>query len=240
MILVTGANGGIGQHIIRHLLMCDHRDIVCHYRSDHALVDRTLQEFGLDPARHAYQADLTDERSVELMADRIGNDHAPVTRLVNVAGSSSNSMSWKLSKEDFMRVLENNLLTTFLSCKAFVPAMRENRFGRIVNFSSIVAFTGIAGAAHYAAAKSGLVGFTKSLALELAGRGITANAVALGYFNTGLINSVPEAMQEEIRQRIPMARFGDQQDVGSTVGYLIGKDSSFMTGQVMQLNGGQY
>jgi 3-oxoacyl-[acyl-carrier protein] reductase len=240
MILITGANGGIGQHILRYLLSHGERQIVCHYRGNHESIKNTLREFGLDIAHHAYQADLTEEHSVQSMAERINAEHGMVTRLVNVAGSSSNGMSWKLSKDDFTRVLENNLVTTFLCCKHFVPTMRENRFGRIINFSSIVGFSGIAGAAHYAAAKAGLVGFTKSLALELAGHGITANAVALGYFNTGMINSVPETMQDEIRKKIPVGRFGELEDVGGAVSYLIGKDSSFMTGQVLHLNGGQF
>ena len=240
MLLITGANGGIGQHLTRHFLSEGVRDIACHYRGSHDQLDSILREFDLDPARHAYQADLTDEFSVAAMGEQINNAHGYVTRLVNVAGSSTNAMSWKLSKADFMQVLEDSLLTTFLCCKTFVPAMREKRFGRIVNFSSVVGFSGVAGAAHYAAAKSGLVGFTKSLALELAGRGITANAIALGYFNTGLIDSVPQTTQDEIRQNIPMGRFGDQQDVGSAVSYLISNESSFMTGHVMHLNGGQY
>lgn len=240
MILITGANGGIGQHILRYLLMRGERDIICHYRHAHDHVDSTLRDFGLDPARHAYMSDLTDEASVQSMAHRMAGEHGFISRIVNVAGSSTNGMSWKLAKQDFMQVLENNLLTTFLCSKAFIPSMRENRFGRIVNFSSVVGFSGIAGASHYAAAKAGLVGFTKSLALELAGRGITANAIALGYFDAGLINSVPEAMQVEIRSSIPVGRFGSMQDVGSAVSYLISGDSSFMTGQVMHLNGGQF
>lgn len=240
MILITGANGGIGQYILRYLLIHGERDVLCHYRQGHEHVCSTLEEFGLDPSSHAYMADLTDEASVQAMANRMMDEHGFVSRIVNVAGSSSNGMSWKLTKQDFMQALENNLLSSFLCSKAFIPAMRENRFGRIVNFSSVVGFTGIAGASHYAAAKAGLVGFTKSLALELAGRGITANAIALGYFDTGLIKSVSEPLQVEIRSRIPVGRFGNLQDVGSAVNYLISAESCFMTGQVVHLNGGQY
>lgn len=240
MILITGANGGIGQHVLRHLLLRGEREILCHFRADSTLVDATLREFGLDPSRHAYRADLTSESSVGEMAERIVSEHGGVTRLVNVAGSSTNGMSWKLSKAEFMQVLEDSLLTTFLCCKAFVPAMRENRFGRVVNVSSIVAFTGAAGVSHYSAAKAGLVGFTKSLSIELAGRGITANAVALGYFNTGLINTISQPIQDNIRKQIPLGRFGEQQDVGAAVAYLLGQDAGFTTGQVLHINGGQY
>lgn len=237
--LVTGANGGIAQHIIRHLFQHGDRSIVCHYRGARDRVDATLQEFDI-PQSHAYAADLCDEASVTAMQNAIHEEHGPVTRLVNVAGSSSNAMSWKLDAAEFSRVINDSMLSTFLCCKAFVPAMREQRFGRIVNFSSIVGATGIAGAAHYAAAKAGIVGFTKSIAQELAGRGITANVLALGYFDTGLIHSVPDPMQSEIKSRIPVGRFGTQADVGSAVEYLLGEQSAFMTGQVIHLNGGQY
>lgn len=238
-VLVTGANGGIAQHVVRHLLSRGVRNVVCHFRGSRDRLDATLQEFDI-PLSHAFQADLCDENSALRMRDAIEAQFGPVSRLVNVAGSSSNSMSWKLDAAEFTRVINDSLLSTFLCSKAFIPSMREARFGRIVNFSSIVGATGVAGAAHYAAAKAGIVGFTKSIAQELASRGITVNALALGYFDTGLIHSVPEAMQADIRARIPVGRFGSEADVGAAVEYLIGDDAAFLTGQVIHLNGGQF
>lgn len=238
--LITGSNGGIGQHVVRYLLSQGDRNIFCHYRSENDRVVGALEEAGLDPDKHSFKADLNDEGSIEEMASFIRSEFGGISHLVNVAGSSSNAMSWKMSKSDFTRVLNDNLVTTFLCCKAFVPDMRERKHGRIVNFSSIVGATGIAGAAHYAAAKAGLVGFTKSLALELASRGITANALALGYFDTGLIDSVPSDMQAEIMKRIPLGRFGSRPDIGSAVKYLLSDEAQFLTGQVIHLNGGQY
>lgn len=239
-VLITGANGGVGQHIARYLLEQGERNLVCHYRGNREHVDELLREFDLDPGRHAVKAVLTDEDSVQAMLAGVQERFGSVTRLVNVAGSSTNAMSWKLSREEFAQIVDDSLMTTFLCCKHVIPAMREGRFGRIVNISSVVGFTGIAGASHYAAAKAGVVGFTKSIALELASRGITANAVALGYFDVGLINSVPEAIQAEIQKRIPLNRFGSKNDVGSAVGYLLSDQAEFFTGQVLHLNGGQF
>lgn len=238
--LITGANGGIGQHVLRHLLSKGCSTVFCHYRSGNEQLHGILEGAGLDPLKHSFKADLGNESSVEEMAAFIGAEFGGVRHLINVAGSSSNGVSWKLSKDDFTRVINDNLVTTFLCCKAFVPYMREKQYGRIVNFSSIVGATGIAGAAHYAAAKAGLTGFTKSLALEVASRGITVNALALGYFDTGLIDSVPAEMQTEIAKKIPMGRFGAQFDVGGAVQFLISDEARFLTGQVIHLNGGQY
>lgn len=238
LLLVTGGNGGIAQHILRHLLTRGERNIAVQYRGERERIDQLFAEFDI-PADRILQADLCDESSVVAMRERLAA-HGHVARLVNVAGSSSNGMSWKISAEDFSRVINDTLLSTFLCCKAFVPEMRERRYGRILNFSSIVGSTGAAGASHYAAAKAGVVGFTKSLSLELASRGITANALALGYFDTGMIHTVPEALQAEIRARIPAGRFGGLDDVGAAVSYLTSEASAFLTGQAIHLNGGQF
>jgi 3-oxoacyl-[acyl-carrier protein] reductase len=238
--LITGANGGVGQHIARFLLESGETNIVCHYRNDRDKVDDLLREFGIDPMRHAIQSELTSESSVERMANTLRENFGGINRLVNVAGSSTNGMHWKLTANDFSQVINDSLLSTFLCCKAFSPEMRESRYGRIVNISSIVGFTGIAGASHYAAAKAGLVGFTKSIALELASRNITANALALGYFDSGLIDSVPESTQAMLKERIPAGRFGGKNDIGAAVNYLLCDDASFVTGQIIHLNGGQF
>lgn len=240
MILITGSNGGIGQFVTRHLLEKGMRKIICHYKSENAEVLNLLKEFELDPTLHSVQADLVDEASAINMASTIKSRFGLVDRIVNIAGSSTNSMSWKMSKNDFMSVVEDNLLTAFLCSKVFIPEMRKSKFGRIVNFSSVVGFTGMPGASHYSAAKAGIVGLTKSLALELAPKGITVNAVALGYFNAGLIDDVSPELQLEIKKKIPTGCFGKKEDIGFAIEYLLSNKSQFYTGQVMHLNGGQF
>lgn len=240
VILITGANGGIGQYVADYLLTQGARNIVCHYRSNNDKVQSLLNKFDLDPEKYSIKADLVDELSIQSMGNAIKEQFGGVSRLVNVAGSSSNAMSWKMSKNEFMKVIDDSLLSSFLCSKVFIPEMREKKFGRIINFSSIVGFTGMPGASHYCAAKAGLIGLTKSLALELAPKGITVNSIALGYFNAGLIESVSPELQLEIKKKIPMSRFGDQQDIGAAVTYLLSPESQFYTGQVMHLNGGQF
>lgn len=239
-IVITGANGGIGQYVTQYLLSRGERNIICQYRSGDGRVRSVLESHGLDPKLHSVQADLTDETSVQKMGVFVRERFSSTDGLINVAGSSSNGMSWKLSRESFVKVVNDSLLSTFLCTREFTPEMREKNFGRIINLSSIVGFTGIAGAAHYAAAKAGIVGYTKSVAQEVANKGITCNALALGYFDTGLIESVPSEMQHALQERIPAGRFGKMEDVGSAVAYLLSRESQFFTGQVIHLNGGQY
>jgi 3-oxoacyl-[acyl-carrier protein] reductase len=239
-ILITGSNGGVGRMIANHLLAQNYREILFHYRSVNDDIAKICKKFDLDPSIHCLQADLCDAESVNNMKSIVQAKFGVVDRLINVAGGSTNGMSWKLSTDEFMSVIKDNLLSTFLCTKAFVPEMRENKFGRVINFSSIVGATGVVGAAHYCAAKAGVVGYTKALSLELASRGVTANAIALGYFNAGLIEDIPQDIKTQILTKIPAGRFGEEKDIGYAIEFLLSEQSQYYTGQVMHLNGGQF
>lgn len=239
-ILITGASGGLGSALTRYLLGQGWRNLVCHYRTSNADLEALLRRYDLDPARHTVQADLTDEQEVANMQRAVAASFGTLYGLVNLAGASSNAMSWKLAKADFQRILDANVVGTFLACRAFIPEMREARSGRIVNISSVVGHTGVAGAAHYCAAKAAVVGLSKALAVELAPRNVSVSIVSLGYFDYGLIHTVPAPQQEQIRSTIPAQRFGSEEEFGGLVKYLLTEAGQYATGQVYHLNGGLY
>lgn len=238
--LVTGSNGGIGLAVAEHLLAHGMRSLAFHYRSASSKITDCLKRFDLDPQKHLFKADLCSESDVAQLRASVEGSLGPVWGLVNIAGASSNSMSWKTSLSDFRKVLDDNLTSTFLACREFVPGMRSAGAGRIINISSVVAFTGAVGAAHYCAAKGAIVSYTKALSLELAPKNITVNALSLGYFQYGLINQVNEQLQAEIKERIPLKRFGTGSDVGGHIRFLLSDESAFTTGQVIHINGGQF
>lgn len=236
-VLVTGANGGIGLGVTEALIELGYR-VACAYHTGRSRLDEMLKRYDLDPARHCFQADLTNEADVSEMHAGIARHFGPLWGLINVAGGSSNAMSWKMTAGDFRSVIEMNLVSTFLCVREFAPEMRERGAGRIVNISSVVGETGIAGASHYAAAKAGIVGFTKSIALELAQRHVTANTIALGYFDVGLIESVPADIRARILEQIPWRRLGTAAEVAGLVAYLLSDAAEYATGQTFSLNGG--
>ncbi len=239
-VLLTGASGGIGAALADYLLANGVTRLALQYRNSSAALFDVVRKHGLDPDTHCFRADLSSEADAGVLAEKVGARFGPVWGLINLAGSTSNGMSWKLSLDEFETVLSNSLTTTFLSCREFIPAMREAGGGRIVNISSVVAFSGVAGASHYCAAKAGVVGFTKAIARELASRAITANVLALGYFDYGMLYTVPEELREAIRQQIPAGRFGRAAEIGATILHLLSADSAYTTGQVLHINGGMY
>lgn len=239
-ILITGASGGIGTALIDYLLTLGCTNLVCQYRANFTNLELVFNKHKLPFSKHCYSCDLTNEEAIYRMTEQISLSWEMPLKIINLAGSSSNKISWKIEKNEFEKVIEDNLLTSFLTSKAFIPEMRKCNRGKIINISSVVAFTGAFGACHYSAAKSGLIGLTKSLALELAPFEITVNAIALGYFNYGLINSIPESIQDEIRTKIPLKRFGDIESLGGLVHYLLKDETTYVTGQVFHINGGLY
>jgi 3-oxoacyl-[acyl-carrier protein] reductase len=239
-ILITGAGSGIGLSIVETLLTSGFTQLVCQYRSRNNELFDLLKKFNLSPEDYSIKAELTDEDDIRRLNEFGKNRFGKIYGLLNVAGASTNSMSWKMTKDDFTQVINANLLSVFLCSKEFIPEMREQSWGRIINFSSVVAFTGTIGSAHYCAAKAGVVGLSKALSLELANKNITVNTIALGYFDRGLINDVSLQLQEEIKSRTPIKRFGQANEVGTLVKYILGLDAEFTTGQVFHINGGLY
>ncbi len=238
--LITGSNGGMGSNLVGYLLESGDRNIVCHYRGSGDRVRKVLEANGMDVERHLVHADLTNEDEVRALHEEVQQRFGCVWGIVNLAGASTNAVSWKLSVADFRRVLDANLLTTFLTVREFIPEMRAAGRGRIINISSVVAHVGAFGASHYAAAKSAVLGLTRSLAIELVSKNITVNALSLGYFEYGMINDVPGPELEQIRSRIPMNRLGRVNELGGMIRFLLNEDSSYVTGQSIHINGGQF
>lgn len=247
-ILITGANGGIGVELVKYLMGYEHKmlmvdrwdcvnyDFVCQYRGNKERLDEVLRLYGKNTNDTCFQADLTNESDVKLLREKVG----PIWGIVNLAGASSNAISWHLSKEEFQRIVSDNLLTAFMCTKEFIPGMREQQGGRIINISSVAAYKGVAGASHYCAAKAGIVGLTRSLALELVNKGITVNSLVLGYFNYGMIYHIPPDIMHKIKESIPAGRFGEIDELGGMIRFLLSDESSYITGQAIHINGGLY
>jgi 3-oxoacyl-[acyl-carrier protein] reductase len=240
IIVLTGAGGGLGQKLTSYFLEQGYRNLalVCRDRTD-GLIE-LLTSADLDPDKHIFRAQLADETQVASLRRNITAQLGETRALINLAGASTNGLSWKLSTEEFSKIISDNLMSTFVCCKEFIPSMREKGDGRIINVSSVVASTGVAGASHYAAAKAGILGFTKSIALELAAKKITANTVSLGYFQYGLIDHVSAELQLAIKEKIPLKRFGTAAEIGGAFEFLLGPQGAYTTGQNIHINGGLF
>ncbi|MCU1490185.1 MAG: 3-oxoacyl-(acyl-carrier-protein) reductase [Acidimicrobiaceae bacterium] len=239
-VVLTGASGGIGVALAGYLLEQGVERLALVYRTHHDDLFSAVRQKGLDPERHCFQADLSSEEDVRRLGEDVGAAFGSVWGLINLAGASSNAVTWKLTLEEFQHVVASNLTTTFLTCREFIPVMRQAKGGRIINVSSVVAFSGVAGASHYGAAKAGIVGLTKSMARELARSEITANVLALGYFDYGMLYTVPDDLREGIREQLPAGRFGTANEIGGAILHLLSDDSSYTNGQVLHINGGMY
>lgn len=240
VILVTGANGGLGAGVVRFLLSKGYRNVACVYRSGSDQIANILDEYALPRECHLFRADLCDESSVAALREQVGQQLGPVYNLINLAGGSVNAISWRSTLDQVRHVMDINFVSTVLTCREFIPGMREEKYGRIVNASSVAAFRGAPGASAYTAAKAAIVGYSKSLALELAKSNITVNTLAIGYCETGLLEQVPDDVRSQIIQSTPVGSFGNADDIGHCINYLISTDSRFMTGQVHHINGGLY
>jgi 3-oxoacyl-[acyl-carrier protein] reductase len=236
--LVTGGSRGIGRAIARRLAL-DGALVSINYRSDRESADAAVREIESRGGRAiAVGGDVSVAAEVaELLAvttAQLGGLHI----LVNNAGVTADALTVRLSEQDWDRVLDTDLKAAFLTTKAALRPMMRQRWGRVINIASVVAYTGNAGQASYAAAKAGLVGLTKSVAREVATRGITANVVAPGLIETQLTQELSDEIRQWMLDQIPMDRPGSVDDVAAAVAFLAGDEASYITGQVLKVDGG--
>ncbi|MGB9932164.1 beta-ketoacyl-ACP reductase [Haloarcula amylolytica] len=236
--VVTGSSRGIGRGIAKDL-GAHGANVVVNYRSSEAearAVVEDIRESG--GTAIAAQADVAKLDEVRAMREKVADEFGPTDVLVNNAGITIDKKFENMTREDWETVIDVNLGGVFNGTKAFYEDICDADHGRLINISSVVGQQGNIGQANYATTKSGLFGFTRTLALELAHTGSTANCVAPGFVKTDMLEEVPERVQEKILREIPLDRFARVEDIAGIVRFVASEESSYMTGQVLGVNGG--
>ncbi len=238
--LVTGGSRGIGRAICIALAE-EHCDIAVNYRSNTEAADAVVRELkGMGVNAKAYQGDVSDAEQSNNMIERVLSELGQVDVLVNNAGITRDRSFLKMKPEEWREVLLVNLNGPFNMTSRLLPAMTERNWGRIINISSIVAQMGNFGQSNYAVAKGGLIAFTKTLAREVAAKGVTVNAVAPGFIETDMTAAVSDKVLDVVKQLTPVGRLGRPEEVARAVRFLAAPQASFITGEVINVNGGMY
>ena len=236
--LVTGGGRGIGRAICLALAAQGY-DVAVNYAASSAAAEQTAADcraYGVEAV--ALQGDVTDPAACQTLVDTAAKTFGRLDVLVNNAGVTADKLILRMQPEDFDKVINANLKGAFFCCKAACKLMMRQRYGRIVNISSVVGLHGNAGQANYAASKAGLIGLTKSLAKEFAARNVTVNAVAPGFIATDMTNAMTDAAKQAAMAGIPAGRIGAAEDVAHAVAFLAGENAAYITGQVLCVDGG--
>ena len=231
--LVTGASRGIGAAIADTLV-----------ETNHQLIGTATSRNGVDqiernhPGHKALVLDVTDEDSIKGFCDELNSLGLSPSVLVNNAGITRDNIMLRMKPSEWNDVVTANLNSVFVLTRHFLKSLVKQRFGRIINITSVVAHSGNVGQANYAAAKAGVIGFTKSLAREVASRGITVNAISPGFIDTDMTGKLTEAQREAMLGQIPAGRMGEAKEIAAAVGFLVSDDASYITGQTFYIDGG--
>ncbi len=236
--IITGGGRGIGRAIVVRLAK-EGANVAISYRSNDAAAEETAQKVREAGAKcELFKGDVASPEDVQALFKGVSDAFGRVDILVNNAGITRDNLMMRMKEDEFDEVLRTNLKGTYLCTRAALRPMVRARWGRIVNVGSVVGLVGNAGQANYAASKAGIIGFTKSVAREVAQRGITVNAVAPGYVETELTGGLPEGVKEQILAQVPTARFGEPEEVAEVVAFLSGEGAGYITGQTLAVDGG--
>lgn len=237
LAIVTGGARNIGRAIVFALLKQGRKVVAVDIMED------TLSELKELTAKEGYEViteklDITDTEALNSTFDRLAEEHGGIGILVNNAGITRDGLLMRMSDEDFDKVIEINLKAAFVACRAAVRSMMRNRWGRIINISSVAGVMGNAGQTNYSSSKAGLIGMAKTIAKELGKKNITANCVAPGFIATDMIKTVPQKALDMAKMAIPLNRFGSPEDVAATVAFLASDEAAYITGEVICVDGG--
>ncbi len=236
--LVTGATRGIGKEIAKTFAKTGY-DIAINYRKENEDLENTKKEIEANGVKcFTVQGDVSNFEECERFVKEIIDEYGKIDVLVNNAGITKDTLLMRMQKEDFEQVIDVNLIGTFNVTKNVINYMLKAKAGRIINISSVVGVSGNAGQTNYAASKAGIIGFTKSLAKEVASRNILVNAVAPGFIETDMTNVLKDEVKENIAKQIPLKRMGNVNDVANVVKFLASDESAYITGQVINVDGG--
>jgi 3-oxoacyl-[acyl-carrier protein] reductase len=236
--IVTGGGRGIGRAVALRLAN-EGASVAISYRSNDVSAEETAEEVQATGMKcEVFKGDVASPEDVKALFEGVGEAFGRIDILVNNAGLTRDNLMMRMKEEEFDDVISTNLKGTYLCTRAALRPMIRARWGRIVNISSVVGLVGNPGQANYAASKAGIIGFTKSVAREVAQRGITANVVAPGYVETELTGSLPEKVKDQIRDQVPAGRFGEAGEVAEVVAFLAGDGAGYVTGQTLAVDGG--
>ena len=237
IILITGANRGIGHNILKKIATCGYTVIGTSRSKDGAdMITDAIK----DSNGKGVVMDVTNQDSINTSVNQIKEDYGVIYGLVNNAGITNDNLLMRMSDEQWNSVIETNLTSLYRVTKSVVKDMMKARAGRIVNIGSIVGLMGNAGQSNYSATKSGLLGFTKSLARELSSRNINVNSVSPGFIDTDMTKALSDDQIESLTKNIPLGRIASPDEVSSVVAFLLSNDSSYITGENINVNGGLY
>ena len=234
-ILITGATGGIGNALVKKFLSLDGTVLATGTNTEK--LDSLKKEF---PNINVLKFDISDHSKIEDFIENVTSQLVGLDILVNNAGITMDNLSLRMKDEEWKKVIDINLSSTFYLCKHAIKKMLKNKYGRIVNITSIVGHTGNLGQSNYSASKAGMVAMSKSLAIEYAKKNITINCVSPGFIQSKMTDKIVESIKAVLTSRIPMSKLGTGEDVSNTVAFLSSDAASYITGETIHVNGGMY